>query len=195
MKERIAFFDFDGTLTKSDTLFSFARYALGPLKFVAGLLKAVPDIALWKLGLTTNSTAKERLFGFWFRGMEQNRFKELCAGFADKVDADRNEAGRRLLHAHLERGDRIVIVSASIRDWIEPWADSQGVDRVLATEAEVSDSGCLTGRFSTPNCHGLEKVRRVEAEYGSLDRYTAYAYGDSASDRFLIEAAGRGELL
>ena len=29
----IAFFDFDGTITKNDTFISFARYVLGDIKF------------------------------------------------------------------------------------------------------------------------------------------------------------------
>ena len=35
---------------------------------------------------------------------------------------------------------------------------------LISTELEVKD-GKLTGKFSTPNCNGKEKVRRIKEKY------------------------------
>ena len=67
-------------------------------------------------------------------------------------------------------GHRCVLVSASTSLYMHLVGASLGVDAVLCTEMEVVD-GRYTGRMATPNCHGEEKVRRLQAwlaaEYGT----------------------------
>jgi len=52
----------------------------------------------------------------------------------------------------------IVVVSASIDNWVAPFFDDD--IHVVGTQIETKD-GILTGRFKTNNCYGPEKVKRV----------------------------------
>jgi HAD superfamily phosphoserine phosphatase-like hydrolase len=79
-----------------------------------------------------------------------------------------------------------MIISASMENWIKPWADVYGIGHVIATTVEIKD-GRLTGRFSSPNCHGKEKVRRLFETMGSLDQYHICSYGDSKGDQDLLD--------
>ena len=85
---------------------------------------------------------------------------------------------------HVERGHDVYVVTASMREWIEPWASQYEV-QVMGTELETVD-GILTGRFNGANCRGAEKTRRI-AEVVDLKAYDKiYAYGNSSGDREML---------
>lgn len=192
----LVFFDFDGTLTTRDSLPNFALHSLGKLRTLIGALKALPWILMWKLGAVSNSVAKERLFSFLFRGMATPGFAACCESFAPEIEKMvRPELVARMAR-HIAAGDEVYIVSASIGDWIVPWAEKNGVDKshVIATGAAV-ENGILTGRFSTPNCHGPEKVRRIQAVVGDIGVRSVVAYGDSGGDLPMLALADRAFMI
>lgn len=155
--KRYSFFDFDGTLTRKDTLPLFMRHAIGLPRTIAAFLRAMPAIAAWKLKRITNSEAKERLFSFGFKGMKVEEFREKGRTFAEKVRGIERPETVKALREAAARGDNTAIVSASMGSWIRPWAEGLDFIRVISTEPEVK-RGRLTGRFATPNCHGPESV-------------------------------------
>lgn len=185
----IALFDFDGTITAGDTFISFARYAVGDKAFRKAFLRAVPWLVAWKLKLISNSAAKQRLFGLLYRGMPVEVFCSECAGFAALIDSDLKADTMQALEHHKQSGHRVVIVSASVEDWIRPWAEAHGVHHVIGTQIEVDASGCLTGRFASPNCHGREKMTRIHRAIPDIAGYEVWAYGDSAGDEPMLALA------
>lgn len=192
----LVFFDFDGTLTSRDSLPCFALHSLGKLRTLIGVLKASAWILMWKLGAVSNTVAKERLFSSLFRGMPARKFAACCESFGPQIEKIvRAEIVARMAR-HIAAGDEVYIVSASIGDWIVPWAEKNGVDKshVIATGAAV-DNGMLTGRFSTPNCHGHEKVRRIQTALGDIGGRSVVAYGDSGGDLPMLALADRAFMI
>lgn len=59
MKKKIYCFDFDGTLTTSDTLLEFIKYAKGTSRFLMVFLMYSPLLVLMKLHLFPNWKAKQ----------------------------------------------------------------------------------------------------------------------------------------
>ena len=80
------------------------------------------------------------------------------------------------------------MVSASVEEWILPWCLTIGITHVIATRLEQEDK-ILTGRLSTKNCYGLEKVQRIKGVFDLEGFSTIYAYGDSVGDKELIDIA------
>ncbi|MEJ1959736.1 MAG: hypothetical protein WDM70_10215 [Nitrosomonadales bacterium] len=62
----VAAFDFDGTLTHRDTMFSFLLHVVGWRMFVRHVLLLAPTLAGYGLGLIRNDVAKERVFTRFF---------------------------------------------------------------------------------------------------------------------------------
>ena len=60
MKKKLYCFDFDGTLTTSDTLLEFIKYAKGKGRFLMVFLMYSPLLVLMKLHLYPNWKAKQR---------------------------------------------------------------------------------------------------------------------------------------
>lgn len=190
MKERIAVFDFDGTITTKDTLLEFIRYAKGTLLFCWGFILFSPLLVAYKTRLCPNWKVKEQMFSYFFRGMPVVQFNALCERFyKDKGPKLLRDDACATIRKHLSQGDSVIIASASIYNWVLPFGKALGVDAVIGTEVAVSPSGNLTGKFLTRNCYGMEKVERIKRLYPDYDTYIWIAYGDSAGDRQLLDFA------
>jgi len=182
---KIAAFDFDGTLTSSDSFIALLSYAFGWRAVAVSLLRFAPLIVLMKLHLYANQRAKERMFTYFFAGMPLTAFDALCLNFASgSRHLLRPEAVEAVEQAQAA-GAEVVIVSASMPNWVQPFFPTV---RVIGTQVEVSD-GLLTGRFATANCYGQEKVNRLVAVYPQREQYHLTAYGDSRGDRELLRFA------
>lgn len=184
----IVAFDFDGTITTKDTLFDFIKFSFGWPKFIISMLLFLPTFINFLLKNISNHQAKERLFGIFFKGLELEHFNKLGRNYAKKINQILNNEAIDKINWHKSKGHKLIIISASIENWIEPWAKSFGFEKMLATQAEVIN-GKLTGRFSSKNCHGIEKVNRLLEEYPDRKTYKLYAYGDSSGDTEMLDEA------
>ena len=181
-------FDFDGTLTRRDTLIEFIRFAKGDKAFLLCFLRYSPLLVLMKLGLYPNWKAKQRVFSHCFRGMAVDTFNSLCSRFArDKARLMRPK-GMKKLREVLAEGGKVVVVSASVNNWVEPFFTGIGGVYVVGTMVEERE-GVLTGRFLTKNCYGEEKVTRLLQLFPERTQYWLTAYGDSRGDFELLDFA------
>jgi phosphatidylglycerophosphatase C len=183
--------DFDGTLSTRDNVVPFLRYAVGNGTLARAVSATAPRIAFAALRDAQRNAAKAALLRRVFAGYDVARFEQQARDFAAIVIAKflRNEAVERAAW-HREQGHELVIVSASLRSYLDPIAEHLGFDAVLATELAVGDDGRLTGELRGANVRRAEKARRLDewlAETGS-DAYV-WAYGDSNGDRELFERA------
>jgi HAD superfamily hydrolase (TIGR01490 family) len=184
--KRIAFFDFDGTLTYRDTFWEFHAAHFGKRR-LAGALLAMSLSALASLDFSRASLKEAFLRSLWAGTPAE--FYRLAAGKYARGPLEKNlrPTALRVFLNHVGRGDDVRIVTASMRDWIAPWADRYGVP-VIGTELEV-ENGMLTGRLATPNCRGREKVVRIRQAVDLSGYSKVFAYGDSRGDREMLALA------
>jgi HAD superfamily hydrolase (TIGR01490 family) len=95
-----------------------------------------------------------------------------------------------LIAEHRDAGRPVFIVSASPEEIVAPLAEYLGVERWIATQAEVED-GRYTGRvaFYAFGPHKADAMR-VLAEAEDLDLAASYAYSDSATDEPMLAVVG-----
>ena len=180
--KKIYAFDFDGTLTTKDTLLEFIRFAKGTLAFGLGFLRYTHLLVLMKLGVYPNWKAKQKVFAHFFKGMSIDDFDALCQEFAASSKHLLRPKGIEAINKAQSEGSEVLIVSASIDNWVQPFFANV---KVLGTQIEVVDDK-LTGRFLTKNCYGQEKVNRILALYPNRQDYHLTAYGDSRGDKELL---------
>ncbi len=188
MNKNLALFDFDGTITKKDTLIEFIRFYVGEYKFIKGLFLLSPILIAFKLKLIPNYKAKEIMIKYFFKGENKKKFLYKTKEFSlKKIDLLLRKSAIQKLKWHKERGDTIVIVSASIECWLEPWCNKNNFN-LIGTKLEF-DNDIITGSFLTKNCYGIEKVKRIKQLY-SIDKFNyIYAYGDSKGDIDMLKLA------
>ncbi|HTI09456.1 MAG TPA: HAD-IB family hydrolase [Puia sp.] len=187
MNQRIAFFDFDGTITTKDTLLEFIKFSRGSLLFYLGFLLTSPWVLAYKVKLISNQQAKEKVLQFFFSNWSLSRFQESCDQFGKAVlpGLIRPKALQEIEKLR-ERGFAVVIVSASPENWIRTWAE-QVQATLIATRLAATEEQVLTGRILGANCHGQEKVNRIRQEYDLADFREIYAYGDTSGDRPMLQ--------
>jgi phosphatidylglycerophosphatase C len=184
----VAAFDFDGTITTKDSLFQFIIHCVGWPAFFYGMLKFLPSAINYLAKNIDNNKAKAKLFSIFFKNMPFQSFQNYSFSFCKKINEMVDSKAMDKIDWHKKQGHELIIISASIKNWIEPWAFENGFSKVLATEAEVIN-GLLTGAFSSKNCHGNEKVARLTSEFPLKSDYLLYAYGDSSGDTALLKEA------
>lgn len=184
----LAAFDFDGTLTTRDTLFGFITFCFGRQRLFKALIKLFPVLFLHKIKIVSNHAAKERLFSHFFAGMPASDYYNLCDRYSVEIDKILNPAAMAKLLTHQQAYCKTIVISASIEDWIKPWAAKHNIDEVIGTQIEIINDK-VTGRFKSKNCYGAEKVNRLLAAFPNRSEYKLYAYGDSSGDSELLAFA------
>ena len=185
-------FDFDGTLTRRDTLVEFIRYVKGDKEFLKCFLRYSPQLVAMKVGLYPNWKVKRQVFSYCFAGMKEEVFNDFSTRFAQAKSSLMRPAGVEKIRSLLQDDCQVVVVSASVENWVRPFfGDLSDAIQFLCTRVEVKD-GVLTGRFLTKNCFGKEKVARLRTLYPDRRAIELTAYGDSRGDREMLDYANEG---
>jgi len=185
---KIAFFDFDGTITDRDTLLEIIKFQKGKASLYAGFLVNMPYLVGFKAKLISNQFAKEKVLKYFFGGTSVQAFQQKCDLFATEILPAYIRPGAIAEIKKLQsQGVEVAVVSASAENWIQKWAGEMGV-KLIATQLEIVEEQ-LTGYLKGKNCHGEGKVIRIKAEY-DLSKYDEiYCYGDSSGDTSMLKLA------
>ena len=191
----IAAFDFDGTLTRGDTLMPFLACGLGWPRLLLALLRCSPWLAGYALRLVPNHVAKARLLRATLGGRTLAQVQDWTTNWlARDFSGQLQDWTMARLAWHRQAGHCCVLVSASPDIYLERVASQMGFDALICTGLQV-EGDRLTGSMRTPNCHGEQKVLRLQAwlvaRFGTepLKAITLYAYGDSAGDKPMLRLA------
>jgi len=183
-------FDFDGTITRADSMLALARYCYGQIGYLIRMALLVPWFFFYVLGFCSNQHFKERFLRIFFGGMNVEEFNNVCEKFLkDRLRHLLRQSAVSCIEQHKQAGDRVLVITASAENWVKPWCKEFGLE-CLASRLEVRN-GKITGRLEGKNCHGKEKVRRL-LEVAQLQNYDALlVYGDSHGDHALGEIANQ----
>ncbi|MES2336807.1 MAG: HAD-IB family hydrolase [Pseudomonadota bacterium] len=167
MRQPIAIYDMDKTITRTPTwtpFLAFAmrrrarwRIALLPWAAIAGLAYITKLIDRARLKQTTQK---------WLLGghLAADHVATLTAAFADHVVATGVlDAARVRIAQDRAAGHRMVMATASYAFYARAIADRLGFDDVIATESEHDPAGALTPRIAGENVYGAAKLRAVQA--------------------------------
>lgn len=191
---QIAAFDFDGTLTRRDTLLSFLGWSCGQAALGKALMSAAPTALRARTGRLVDTThprdaSKAVLLDRLLGGRTQDWFGDHGLQFAATLTRRLRPDVLARLHWHREQGHELIIVSASLHTYLDHFAQAHGFDHVIAVEMEVLD-GSLSGALVGPNVRGPEKAVRLRRWLGGdVGDARLWAYGNSSGDRELLAMA------
>jgi phosphatidylglycerophosphatase C len=193
MTTAVAAFDFDGTLTRSDSVVPFLQLVAGRRALATGLARRGHRVAA-ALAHRDRDRLRALATEIVFRDVSIETVESQARAYGHELGEDglRPDTVKRL-GWHLDQGHRVVIVSASYEQYVQVVAERLGVSGVVATRLEVGSDGRCTGRLDGRNCRADEKLRRLDiwlSEQGlTRAEVELWAYGDTAGDRELLDAA------
>ena len=184
----VAAFDFDVTITTQDTFVPFLMRTFGKWPtYKAFILLGVSGL-LVLCKLYSRDRFKEKIVHRLFAGQSVAALIQVGVNHAQAIkNLARPEALERIAW-HKARGDRLIMVSASLDLYLEPVAKALGFDDLLCTRL-VREGLVFTGELDGKNCRAQEKVNKLTSLLGDLTKVELYAYGDSAGDKEMLEVA------
>jgi HAD superfamily hydrolase (TIGR01490 family) len=191
-----AFFDVDGTLTRTTILHPLVWYQRARL--------SRPRFALWFGGLALDVPrlvwidrhSRSRLNVVFYRRYAGLRVDDLSAWhrrtFDDNLRRRLYPAADGCLGMHRRQGHRIVLVTGGLDLVMRPLAEYIGAAEVMATHLAERD-GVLTGELTGPPVADERKGELVReyAEKHGIDLAQSFAYTDSHGDLPMLECVGR----
>lgn len=178
----VAFFDFDATLSKGDSLWPFLVAAAGWPRCILALFAGAGAylLALVHPGMDRRTAIKDALLHVTMRGL---KVAELGPAIERMKRWPRwLEPAHSALLEHHAKGHTIVIATGSLDLYVPQMLGDLPYDAILCTQMENVD-GRLTGRMLSGNCVRGRKAQLVEeylAEEGPFE--DSYAYGNAPHD-------------
>ncbi len=179
----MAVFDLDGTITRRDTLVPYVfGYLLRHPWRLPLVLGALPASVRFLIGRGDPGEAKSAFIRSTLGGLTRAALAAWTAEFVRHllihgVFADALQRIRK----HAERGDRLVLLSASTDLYVPDIAARLGFEQVICTGL-VWRGDVLEGHLSTPNRRGEEKVRCIERLRVQFPSHAFAAYGNAGTD-------------
>ena len=186
----VAAFDFDGTMTKHDSLYDFFKYSAGTLETYFIFLQHLPKFIGFGLKIFSRQDLKESLLKSFFKGIPITDLRLKGEAFAfDVIPQLLKKEALTKLKWHQGQGHRCILVSANMDVYLDYFAKNNQFDDCLCTKAAFDEKGFVTGYIQGKNCRGEEKVCRLTELLGPKEDYILYAYGDSDGDKEMLELA------
>ncbi|MCZ2084451.1 MULTISPECIES: HAD-IB family hydrolase [unclassified Kaistella] len=184
-------FDFDGTLTYSDTMFLYLKF-YNATKFRIQFIKHIPLFTLLKLNLLEAEKVKKSFISSILKGQPKAKIEKKSQEFFDQYYPEifRENALDFIKNIDYSQTD-CYIVSASLDIWVKPFADKFKMN-LIATKAEFKND-IFTGNFIGKNCNGIEKVNRIKEEISGKKYDKTIAFGDTSGDQEMLDWANEGQ--
>lgn len=186
--KKVAFFDFDGTISKSDSMIDFINSTFGRFALIKGLLILSPFLLLYKLKLYNAQKAKEKLLSYFFKGKSLEELKALGDEYGSHcLERIVRDAAVERIAWHKQNNHDVYVVSASANIWLNHWCKSNKVE-LICTKLEF-DNMVFQGKILGNNCNGKEKLKRIKQEVNVGKYDYVFCYGDSKGDKYMLEFA------
>lgn len=183
----LALFDFDGTISFKDSFIEFLKFTHKDV-FYLKFMKLLPFLIAYKIKIIPNYQAKEIVLTDFYKDYDYLKFLELGKIFSIEILPNilRKKAIEKLSW-YQEQGDKIVIVTASLKEYLQIWCEQNNFD-LIASELDVQN-GFITGKLKGANCYGEEKIKQIKEKYNLKEFNKIYAYGDTKGDLPMLNLA------
>ena len=123
--------------------------------------------------------------------MTRSEINEYMLPFVAKViEPMINTLALKIIHDHVDRGDAILLASATNELIVRPIAERLDIQNVIGTQVKFNDGKC-TGEYIPPSALGAGKLKLVDQwmhDNGYEDFKDVTFYSDSINDIPLLEA-------
>ena len=147
--QKLAIFEFDGTVIQGNSMFLFFREVSGgAIPYIWGLLSTSGIAMCRALRLCSKKTYYQHLTRHFLRGMTREEIMAASRQFLFVLN--KSVRGKVIAGIQKRRLDnyRMVLMSEGLADVIRPWAAQFGISDVMARELEYDADGRFTGSFA-----------------------------------------------
>ncbi|KAH7276762.1 hypothetical protein KP509_39G020900 [Ceratopteris richardii] len=191
----VAFFDVDGTITRTNVVIAYYTHRITELSLIAKLFW-VPWFALtcvfYVIIDSVNRAIFNRVFYLSYKGRAAQSKKQMADVIYRNYYRPRIFSGAvELIQKLKQDGYQIVFVTGCLDFLVAPLAKELGADYVYAAEL-VEENGRFTGQLKGMASSNAEKAERVQdyAKKHGVSLADCLAFGDSVADLPMLEIVG-----
>ena len=190
-KPALVIFDLDNTILNGDSDYAMINYLVHTQVLDASAEKQnkifIDDYQRGELDFDAYTTFALSAY----IGMTHSEIYEYMLPFVAKViEPMINTLALKIIHDHGDRGDAILLASATNELIVQPIAERLDIQNVIATQVKFNDGKC-TGEYIPPSALGAGKLHLVMQwmhDNGYEDFKDVTFYSDSINDLPLLEA-------
>ena len=197
--KKLAIFDIDYTITKSETLMELFKYVIKKdKKNIWFLPRAIYCGSMYALRIYDERKVKEKFLKFIDGIKEQDLAKLVKKFYDEKLKTILFEDALKMMKKLKSEGYDIYLISASPEFYINEFYNIKEVDKIIGTKFNFKN-GIFIRKMEGKNCKGEEKVRRLKEvlknEKIEVDFKQSYMFSDSLSDKPLLDLVGKPYLI
>jgi HAD superfamily hydrolase (TIGR01490 family) len=190
MKQSLAIYDMDKTITRKATYTPFLLHACRALAPWRMVLLPLVGLTLLAYGLKLIDRGRLKEWNYLLligRGVAPERLEPVVESFAARqIETNIMPGALRTIAEDRAAGRRLVMATASYRLYAAAIARRLGFDDVIATDTMRDSKGRIVARIDGANCYGLGKLDMIEAwlQREGLERDAVHIrfYSDHVSD-------------
>lgn len=138
----------------------------------------------------------KRLILLELKGMKKNKIDKYAKDyFEEMLESHTIATVMDSINANKSNGIMVCIVSAAYDPYLKVFCEKYGIDLLVTNEFKYDKKGGFIGRINGRDCVGKEKVQRFKraiSESGNGKYDVLYSYGDSKSDKYILDIAKQG---
>ncbi|MFT6386918.1 MAG: HAD superfamily phosphoserine phosphatase-like hydrolase [Cellvibrionaceae bacterium] len=187
MSKTVAVFDFDETLVLENSLGYLFQSVAGKCYWTSAIPAITKSIFACDYGYKLRLNVKKKLYETYLKGVSEDSVYQAGIAASSKLTVNANAMNE--LELASERGEIVIIATASPRIYVTAILDELNVNRfkVIGTEVDF-ESGHILGK----ECSREEKWNAVTKELQSLNVDKITAYGNAPDDLFMLEQVDQG---
>jgi len=184
----LSIFDFDKTLIRED---SFRLFSLLASENLWGKVSVLALAVSTKVGLISNQRYKESVLRIVWLTKDEKERKSLLQKLYSELKEIENFEVVNSLKNHIERGDRVVVLSASPSFYLKPYVQFWSEDiKVFGSGLQV-----VNGKIKFDNLYGLRKELCARSIIEQEKPSEVWIYTDHISDLPIIKLADHVRLV
>lgn len=187
-------FDFDKTITKSDTILPICRFIAEHYNSISSFRIIQINFFLFRLKIISSKKFKEKIVLHLLKGKSRDEIEIIISNFLTKhFDELFNKEITDLISREKNSGNKVIIVTSNIELFVNPVKKLLSADEVFGTKIKINE-GIIEAEIEGENCSGIRKAKIVNEYKSKFHFEKVIAYGDSIGDYKMLEVSDESYL-
>lgn len=175
-------FDFDKTITVSDTILPICRYLSKKFNSSTAFRLIQISYILFRLKLISSKKFKQLIVKYLLKNKSTVEIEKSVTEFY-KLNFNElfNHRIINLITEQNKAGNKVIIVTSNLELFVRPVKNILSVDEVYGTRIKVNE-GIVADEIEGENCSGIIKAKIVQQFKSEFQPGKIISYGDSQGD-------------
>jgi len=188
LKQGLALFDFDGTISNADSssVFYKSLYKYKISYLYKHFLLCFPEFIKFRFGLIDHLPLKRKRLQIHVGALSREKYEECILHFhSNLLPSIVKESALNRIAWHKAQKHDVCIVSASYDFLLSSWCEKLEL-MLLVNKTRKEHKTCW---FEGEDCNFNGKVKLIKKNFQLNDYIRIYAYGDSNGDKAMLSLA------